>query len=128
MVRTHKLKSFGWLITLHPFLMVIVPDRTLHTLIHSNEAVMSVKHNAYDGGGMMLKELTKLMDFHFIIKLLVFNFDEIFLFQGERRLVSIFYLRQHGGVDSMVGLLIFYPVQIHIVFQDLSFFESKHNA
>ena len=48
MVGAHKLKGVGRLVALRTLLLVVVPNRTFHCLIHGDEAVELVKDYSND--------------------------------------------------------------------------------
>ena len=127
-VGTCQLKSEDGLIAGQALFVVIVPNCAFHTFVDRYEHIMAIEHNTNDRAAMEIEELPKFMYLNFLCKLLGFNFNYISFLKWKGRLFSVLYLWEHWKVNCMVCLLVLYSVEIQIIFQDLAFLKSKHDA
>lgn len=98
-VWAYELERVGRSVALSSFLVVVVPDRTLHVLVHWDEGVVPVEVNANYCRGVVVEELTELMDLHVLCYLFVLHLYRILLLQWERRLLLLLYLRKYRTVE-----------------------------
>lgn len=87
-VRANKFKLICGFITFCSLALIIIPYCTFHGLIDGDETIEFIKNDTNNRSCMMIKELSKLMDFIIGIYSFIFNWNR-FLFVGwERRLIA----------------------------------------